>query len=204
LLARASGAKLNTDARGTRLQCKGGWGKLFVVKEKQDESFRVVDRRLFTAEGELRQEVADEKDRGQARELTKTQAPAADAATTLSAATTAPVSSPAPAPNPSSLALDASPPIPPSHGFQLIVDVLARNAEMMMGGMPDPRTGQAYLELEGAREMIDMLDTLREKTRGNLAPEDEALLRDVLGALKLNYMQLTKAAAEAVRAKAKP
>jgi hypothetical protein len=182
-------------------------GKLFVAKEKQDESFRVVDRRLFTAEGELRQEVADEKDRGQARELTKAQAPAVASvlgATIISAPGTAPAMSSAPAPSPSPLAPDAPPPISPSRGFQLIVDVLARNAEMMMGGMPDPRTGQAYLELEGAREMIDMLDTLREKTRGNLAPEDEALLHDVLGSLKLNYMQLTKAAAEAVRAKAKP
>jgi hypothetical protein len=171
-----------------------------VAKEKQDESFRVVDRRLFTAEGELRQEIADEKDRGQAREQTKTQA----AAPTVSPAVASPLAIPSPSSAASSPTPEVPPAIPPSRGFQLIVDVLARNAEMMMGGMPDPRTGQAYLELEGAREMIDMLDTLREKTRGNLAPEDEALLHDVLGSLKLNYMQLTKAAAEAVRAKAKP
>ena len=177
-----------------------------MIKEKQDESFCVVDRRLFTAEGELRREVADEKDRRQTSELTKAPAPAAAPASpaVVPASAAAQAVSPTPVPGSSPLAPDAPAPIPPSRGFQLIVDVLARNAEMMMGGMPDPRTGQAYLELEGAREMIDMLDTLREKTRGNLAPEDEALLHDVLGALKLNYMQLTKAAAEAVRAKAKP
>jgi hypothetical protein len=170
-----------------------------VAKEKQDESFRVVDRRLFTPEGELRQEVADEKDRGQAREQSKTPTP--PSATVPTATGPQPVAA---APGAGVVSPGAPSTIPPSRGFQLIVDVLARNAEMMMGGMPDPRTGQTYLELEGAREMIDMLDTLREKTRGNLAPEDEALLHDILGSLKLNYMQLTKAAAEAVRAKAKP
>jgi hypothetical protein len=84
----------------------------------------------------------------------------------------------------------------------MIVDVLARNAELMLGGIPDPRTGQTYMDLEGAREMIDMLDALREKTRGNLSREDDDLLRDVTGALKLTFMQLSKAAAEAIRATA--
>jgi hypothetical protein len=83
----------------------------------------------------------------------------------------------------------------------MIVDVLARNAELMLGGIPDPRTGQTYMDLEGAREMIDMLDALTEKTRGNLGREDEDLLRDVTGALKLTFMQLSKAAADATRAK---
>ena len=36
----------------------------------------------------------------------------------------------------------------------------------MMGGMADPQTGQAYVNLEGAREVIDMLDALREKLAG--------------------------------------
>ena len=37
---------------------------------------------------------------------------------------------------------------------------------MLLGGYADPRTGQPVLDLEGAREMIDMLDVLREKTHG--------------------------------------
>ena len=53
------------------------------------------------------------------------------------------------------------------------------------------------LDLEGAREMIDMLDALREKTRANLAPEEDTLLLDITGNLKLAFMEMTKAAAAA-------
>jgi hypothetical protein len=48
-----------------------------------------------------------------------------------------------------------------------------------------------------------MLDGLREVTRGNLASEDDRLLLDVLGSLKLSYMEMTKAAAKAMQEKAK-
>ena len=51
--------------------------------------------------------------------------------------------------------------------------------------------------------MIDMLDALRESTRGNVAPDDERLLLDVLGSLKLSFMEMTKAAAKAMQEKAK-
>ncbi|MGB7562707.1 MAG: DUF1844 domain-containing protein [Candidatus Acidiferrales bacterium] len=87
--------------------------------------------------------------------------------------------------------------------FQLLVDLLARNAAALLGGIPDPGTGQTYLDLEGAREMIDMLDTLREKTKGNLAPEETSLLAEVLGSLKLSFMEISKAAAKAMREGAK-
>jgi len=75
---------------------------------------------------------------------------------------------------------------------------------MLLGGYPDPRTGQPVLDLEGAREMIDMLDILQEKTRGNLAPEEETLLLDVLGNLKLAYMEMVKAAAKHEKAQSRP
>lgn len=177
-----------------------------MAQDQKDESFRVVDRRLFTPEGVLRPDVAEEQDRererGRALEAAKAQSAAAPASPLTSAQP--------PAVAPSATATTASgtigaglpPGIPPSRGFQMIVDVLARNAELMMGGIPDPRTGQTYMDLEGGREMIDMLDALQEKTRGNLGREDEDLLRDVIGALKLTFMQLSKAAADAVRANA--
>jgi hypothetical protein len=90
-----------------------------------------------------------------------------------------------------------------SRGFEMLVNFLAQNAAMLLGAYPDPRTGQAMLDLEGARELIDMLDALREATRGNLAPDDERLLLDVLGSLKLSFMEMTKAAAKAMQEKAK-
>ncbi|MGA8037815.1 MAG: DUF1844 domain-containing protein, partial [Candidatus Acidiferrales bacterium] len=90
-----------------------------------------------------------------------------------------------------------------SRSFQMLVDFLTRNAAAMLGGMADPRTGQPFVDLEGAREMIDMIDALREKTAGNLSKDDEQLLAEVLGSLKLTYMEIQKAAAEAMMKKAK-
>jgi len=161
-----------------------------VAEPKQDESFKVVDRRLFTEEGELRKEVADQERREE------------EASSARMAET--PKKSSAPAHTPSSTAEQkpAAEAIPPSRGFQMLVDFLTRNVAAMLGGMADPRTGQAFLDLEGARELIDMLDALREATRGNLAKTDEELLLEVIGSLKLTFMEVSKAAAEAMANKA--
>lgn len=154
---------------------------------KHEESFRVVDRRLFNSEGELRPEIAEE----QAREQAKAKpSPLQPDAKSNKAAPAAPSALEVPAPK-------------PDRNFQLLIDLLARNAAAMLGGIPDPGTGQAYLELEGAREMIDILDTLREKTHGNLAPDEDRLISEVLGSLKLSYMEISKAAAKSMREGAK-
>ncbi|MFZ0641234.1 MAG: DUF1844 domain-containing protein [Candidatus Acidiferrales bacterium] len=158
-----------------------------MAEPKHEESFRVVDRRLFTSEGELRPEAVEE----QAREQAKPQPapPPRDAKADKAAA-------PTPAPQ-------EVPPPKPDRNFQLLVDLLARNAAALLGGIPDPGTGQTYLDLEGAREMIDMLDTLRDKTRGNLAPDEDRMLSEVVGSLKLSYMEISKAAAKSMREGAK-
>jgi hypothetical protein len=79
----------------------------------------------------------------------------------------------------------------------MLIDLVARNAVALMGGMTDPRTGRPMVDLEGAREVIDVLDALREKTRGNLVPEEDQLLLDVIGSLKMNYLEMSRAAAAA-------
>jgi len=166
-----------------------------VADTKQDEGFKVVDRRLFTEAGELRKD-AVEQERRDEESARKAQ---------LASQAKGRASEKQPAP----LTSDAKPPaeapaeaIAPSRNFQMLVDFLTRNAAAMMGGMADPRTGQAFLDLDGARDMIDMLDELRDKTRGNLAKADDELLVEVLGSLKLTYMELSKAAAEAMAKKA--
>ena len=85
----------------------------------------------------------------------------------------------------------------------MLVNFVAQNAAMLLGAYPDPRTGQAMLDLEGAHELIDMLVALRDATRGNLSADDDRLLLDVLGSLQLSYMEMTKAAAKAMQDKAK-
>lgn len=175
-----------------------------MAEPKHEETFRVIDRRLFSEDGELRKDVAEQArreeeaaaakkpatpppaaHRTQAKELPLTYQPVGDADGAV-AATEADANEPA-----------------PSRGFQMLVDFLTRNAAAMLGGMADPRTGKPFVDIEGAREMIDMLDALREVTRGNLAKVDEDLLIEVIGSLKLTFMEISKAATEAMAKKAK-
>jgi len=164
---------------------------------KQDEGFKVVDRRLFTEEGELRKDAVEQERRDEeAASARKASAP------TAAKPAPAPPGSAVPAPSADTASADSADSIAPSRSFQMLVDFLTRNAAAMLGGMADPRTGQPFLDLEGAREMIDMLDVLREKTRGNVAKTDEDLLIEVVGSLKLTFMEVSKAAAEAMANKA--
>ncbi len=88
--------------------------------------------------------------------------------------------------------------------FENLVRMLGSNAAMVLGAYADPRTGQPVIDPEAARELIDMLDALQEKTKGNLAPEEDTLLLDLLGKLKMTYLEINQAvAAEAAKVKAK-
>jgi Domain of unknown function (DUF1844) len=174
---------------------------LALADPKQEESFRVIDRRLFNAEGEIRDEAAEErrkKDTESGGPLPLNSPAAAQKKEASPAASKPSARKDEPAPV---LAPEAVLP-KPSHGFQMLINFVAQNAAMLLGAYPDPR-GQTMLDLEGARELIDMLDALRDATRGNLAPDDDRLLLDVLGSLKLSYMEMTKAAAKAMQEKAK-
>jgi hypothetical protein len=184
-----------------------------LAEPKHEETFKVVDRRLFNESGEMRKDVAEQTEREHAaadlaaakaakqapkQVLTASETPAASGA----------ANSPQSAPQGThdaqmTQSAGAAPTANPNHHFQMLVDFMARNAAMLMGGYADPRTGQPMLDLDGAREMIDMLDALRDTTRGNLAPEDEKILLEVLGSLKLSYMEISKAAAAAMKEKAK-
>lgn len=183
-----------------------------LAESKQDESFKVVDRRLFTPDGEFRKEVAEQQDRE------RESVPAASAANPApagagAAAASAPASAvpdatperfAAPSAVPTAV-IDAAEDAPKrSAAFENLVRSLGQNAAMLLGGYADPRTGQPMLDLEGAREMIDMLDALREKTIGNLAAEEDTLLLDVLGNLKLAFMEMAKAAAKQEKAQSRP
>jgi hypothetical protein len=158
---------------------------------KHDESFKVVDRRLFTPEGELRKEVAEQQDRE--REA----APAASKPAPKAAAPSA--TKPGPVPSAPVAEVPRRSPM-----FENLIRSLGQNAALLLGGYADPRTGQPVLDLEGAREIIDMLDVLREKTQGNLSPEEDTLLLDVSGNLKLAYMEMAKAAAKQEKAQTRP
>jgi len=170
---------------------------------KQEESFKVIDRRLFNTEGEIRDEAVREERHKQETEPTAAASPLNSPAAGGQKKEAAGAKSPQKpdSARPSSAAEADG--LKPSRGFQMLINFVAQNAAMLLGAYPDPRSGQPILDLEGARELIDMLDALREASRGNLASDDEKLLLDVLGSLKLSFMEMTKAAAKAMQEKAK-
>jgi len=171
-----------------------------LTEPKHEETFKVVDRRLFSESGELRKDVAEQTEREQNAAdavAAKTRAAQAAAAPAATKTVEAPDGEAQMMPNASSTAPAVANDKPANRSFQMLVDFIARNAAMLLGGYTDPRTGQPLLDLDGAREVIDMLDALRETTRGNLGAEDDKLLLDVIGSLKLSFMEISKAAAAA-------
>jgi hypothetical protein len=154
-----------------------------LADHKQEETFRVIDRRPFTSEGELRKEVVEEERKEALRE--ERAKSAAEAAK--------------PAPAPPSLDQPKR-----SAAFENLVRMLGSNAAMVLGAYADPRTGQPVIDPDAARELIDMLDALHEKTKGNLAPEEDSILLDLLGKLKMTYLEVNQAvAAQAAAAQSK-
>lgn len=154
--------------------------------KQEDSTFRVIDRRPFTSDGELRKEAVEELEREAKREERIQQAAKA-------AEAQKPAAAPPPADTPK-----------PSRGFESLVRMLGSNAAMVLGAYADPRTGQPMLDPDAAREFIDMLDALHEKTKGNLAPEEDSLLLDLLGKLKMTYLEINQAvAAQAAAAQTK-
>ena len=155
-----------------------------MADHKQEEAFRVIDRRPFTSEGELRKEVVEEQEREAEREAAKHPPVAADAGQVPAA-------------------IPPAEPTKRSPAFENLVRMLGSNAAMVLGAYADPRTGQPVIDPEAARELIDMLDALHEKTKGNLAAEEDALLLDLLGKLKMTYLEINQAVAAPATAQAK-
>ena len=149
-------------------------------EDKQEEAFRVIDRRPFAAEGEIRQDVVDAEERKAERE--------AQIEAARHPATPSPLEAPANAQPPAD-APKASP------AFENLIRMIGSNAAMVLGAYADPRTGQPVIDPEAARELIDMLDVLQEKTKGHLAEEEENLLLDLLGKLKMTYLEVNQALA---------
>jgi len=172
-----------------------------LTEPKHEETFKVVDRRLFSESGELRKDVAEQTEREQnAADAVAAKTKAAQAAAAPAAAKTVDATgADSQVTSSAASAQNTAENKPANRSFQMLVDFIARNAAMLLGGYTDPRTGQPLLDLDGAREVIDMLDALRETTRGNLGPEDDKLLLDVIGSLKLSFMEISKAAAAAAQ-----
>ncbi|MEO1130654.1 MAG: DUF1844 domain-containing protein [Planctomycetota bacterium] len=85
--------------------------------------------------------------------------------------------------------------LPPAD-FRSLIGMLATQAIMYMGGIADRQTGQAVFDPEYARHMIDLLAILQEKTKGNLAEEEDKELTGVLHELRTRFVELAQMIAQ--------
>jgi hypothetical protein len=167
------------------------------MAEKKNESFTVTDRRLFTADGELRTEASEEE----------TSAPAA--------ATTAPTPQEPPAPP----APSADEQKQQADAYQKSSDEMDRQVElsghsvkdlevtferflaslymtgMLQLGLMREQGGEAQLDLIGARQTIDTIGLLADKTKGNLTSKEQGFLQNALYELRMAYVEVTNAIA---------
>ncbi len=76
--------------------------------------------------------------------------------------------------------------------FPSLIESLAQQALMFLGGMRDPMTGQVVQDLNQAQTLIDMLLMVEEKTKGNLAAEEAEMLKQVLDELRTQFVRVAK------------
>jgi len=80
----------------------------------------------------------------------------------------------------------------PPMDFSTLVLSLASSVVAHMGEMPRPDTGKTEKNLPLAKQTIDLLGVLQEKTRGNLTKEESDLLESLLYELRLKYVQAVR------------
>lgn len=68
---------------------------------------------------------------------------------------------------------------------------MGSSALMLMGEQLDPQQPAMPLNLPQAKEIIDLLSMLEEKTRGNLTSDEQVVMKDMLYALRMKFVSLT-------------
>jgi len=193
-------------------------------KRKEETEFKVSDKRLFTSDGELRDSVEEQAPPPVAATTPAAAVPAA----ATSAASAIPEAAPttaAPAPESdvpeppsaseqqaqhdayrqSSRDLDARVELSGHSAkelemsFERFMASLYMTAMMQLGLMHE-QGGQPGVDLIGARQTIDTLSMIAEKTKGNLTPKEQGFLQNCLYELRMAYVEVTNALAHAPQA----
>lgn len=80
----------------------------------------------------------------------------------------------------------------PPIDFDSFILSLSTSAFIHLGEVADPTAKEKKVNLEGAKQMINIIEMLKEKTKGNLTQEESALLNNLLYELKMKYMAKAK------------
>jgi hypothetical protein len=182
-----------------------------MADKKNDSSFTVTDRRLFTSEGELRSDVPEEVEARKPAPSASKEPPTAQpqAAAPESAATDREMPTPptkaeqdaqAAAYRQSAKDLDKEVELS-GHSvkdfeitFERFMASLYMTAMLQLGLMRQ-QGEQPRVDIVGARQTIDTLSLLAEKTKGNLTPVEENFLQNSLYELRMAYVEVTNALA---------
>lgn len=85
--------------------------------------------------------------------------------------------------------------IPPEPDFNFFITTLSLQASIDLGQVPNPVTNKKEENLPQAKFLIDTLGMLKEKTTGNLNPEEVGFLENVLYELRMQYISKIKGGA---------
>jgi len=174
------------------------------MPEKKQESFTVTDRRLFTSEGETRNEVTQEE--------VSNASPKPVAAPDTQPITPPPAPEMPPTPTAAEQQQQADAYRKSAQDLDTRVELSGHSAEelamtferfmaslymnaMLQLGLMHEQGGQPRIDLIGARQTIDTLSLLAEKTKGNLTGAEEVFLQNCLYELRMAYVEVTNALA---------
>jgi hypothetical protein len=158
-------------------------------KPPQKEQIKVTDKRIFTADGEVREEFRQEIKPADPT-IKPAERPPAQPEKTPPPPPPKPVEgSPTGQERRRTLADKAANPGTPFSNF---IEPLIAQAYMSLGMLRNPYQPQSKIDVGAARQMIEIITLLEEKTRGNLTPEEDDFVDTHLGELKLAYVQRTK------------
>ncbi|HZQ18526.1 MAG TPA: DUF1844 domain-containing protein [Terriglobales bacterium] len=171
------------------------------MAEKHRESFTVTDRRLFTADGDLREDVPEEQQTPTTKlEPEKTTAPAEPTAAPQTP-TDAEQHQQAQAYQKSSAEMDRQAEQSGISAKDMEISFERFLASLYMTGMLQlglmhEQGMSPQVDLIGARQTIDTLGLLSDKTKGNLTPKEQNFLQNALYELRMAYVEVTNAIAK--------
>src|SRR3954468_11501486 len=165
------------------------------MSDKPKSEIKVTDKRIFTAEGEIREEFKQEIRPADPLAAKPAEKPAEKTPAPAEAKPAERRQSANPEPPPGgerrnkSIADKAQNPGTPFADF---VEPLIAQAYVSLGMLRDPSGQKPKIDVAAARQMIEMVTMLKDKTAGNLTPDEDDFLSTHLGELKLAFVQRTK------------
>jgi len=152
------------------------------MAEENQVSFKVTDRRLFNADGTLREDALIEE---AAPAQTPEPQPAVSSGPAQSQRQFAAATAPELQPEPEDVE-------PERTMFNEFLMGIASSAFIYLGLVEHPATGRRQVDMTAAKESIDMLVMLREKTKGNLTRGEEKFFDDLLSDLKMQFVSMRR------------